>query len=130
MTRTLLDTQALLWLLDGNERLSEAATAAIVTPGIELFLSYASVWEIVIKHAKGKLELPEPPEPFLVKQLTLNRIRLLPISVASIFAVGRLPQMKHKDPFDRLIAAQCLRHDLTLVSVDAAFDSYGIRRVW
>jgi PIN domain nuclease of toxin-antitoxin system len=73
--------------------------------------------------------LPAPPEPFLIDQLTSNRIRLLPISIGSIFYTGQLPA-HHKDPFDRLIAAQCLRHSLTLISVDTIFDAYGVRRVF
>jgi PIN domain nuclease of toxin-antitoxin system len=74
--------------------------------------------------------MTEPPEPFLLKHLSLNKVRLLPISMGSIFVAGSLPQGAHKDPFDRLIAAQCLRHDLTLVSIDTALDAYGIRRIW
>ena len=112
MTNALIDTQALLWFLNGDERLSLPAAARIAEPESELFFSYAGVWEIVIKHGKGKLDLPEPPEPFLLKQLTLNKIRLLPISIGSIFRVSALPP-HHGDPFDRIIAAQCLRNDLT-----------------
>ncbi len=97
--------------------------------GAELFFSYASAWEIVIKYGNGKLRLPDTPERFLLNHLTLNKIRLLPISIGSIFRAGALPP-HHKDPFDRLIAAQCLRHDLTLVSIDTVFDDYGVRRLW
>jgi PIN domain nuclease of toxin-antitoxin system len=129
VSATLLDTQALLWLFDANSKLSPAALEQIIEPGAELYVSYASAWEIAIKHGNGKLQLPDQPEPFLLKHLELNKIRLLPISIASIFAAGRLPR-HHKDPFDRLIAAQCLRQDLTLISIDTVFDSYGVRRVW
>jgi PIN domain nuclease of toxin-antitoxin system len=129
VSATLVDTQALLWLLDGNPKLSSIALTQLGAPASELFFSYASVWEIAIKYGKGKLTLPEPPESFLLKQLTLNKVRLLPISIGSIFHAGQLPA-HHKDPFDRLIAAQCLRHDLTLISIDQAFDTYGVRRVW
>jgi PIN domain nuclease of toxin-antitoxin system len=129
LSHTLLDTQAMLWFIDGSSKLSNPALACIATPGIELYFSHASVWEIVIKHGIGKLPLPEPPEAFLTAQLAINKIRLLPISIQSIYAVGRLPT-HHKDPFDRLIAAQCLRHDLELVSADAVFDAYGVRRIW
>jgi PIN domain nuclease of toxin-antitoxin system len=126
----LIDTQALLWFLDGNPKLSGTALARISEPASELFFSYASAWEIAIKHGKGKLALPEAPEPFLLKHLTLNKVRLLPISIGSIFKAGTLPKGQHQDPFDRLIAAQCLRHDLTLLSSDRAFDAYGVRRIW
>jgi PIN domain nuclease of toxin-antitoxin system len=129
LSATLLDTQALLWLLGANPKLSALASKRMTEPGAELFFSYASAWEIAIKYGNGKLHLSEPPETFLLKHLTLNKIRLLPISIGSIFLAGALPP-HHKDPFDRLIAAQCLRHDLTLVSIDTAFDDYGVRRVW
>jgi PIN domain nuclease of toxin-antitoxin system len=129
LTGTLIDTQALLWFISAPARLSAVALDRITAPGAELFFSYASAWEIVIKHANGKLTLPSEPEPFLIGQLTINKIRLMPISIGSIFRVGQLP-LHHKDPFDRLIAAQCLRHDLTLISIDQAFDAYGVRRAW
>jgi PIN domain nuclease of toxin-antitoxin system len=129
VSAVLLDTQALLWLLDANPKLSGTALGTITQAGIELFFSYASAWEVAIKHGSGKLILPDEPEPFLLKHLTLNKVRLLPISIGSIFLAGSLPA-HHKDPFDRLIAAQCLRHDLTLISIDTAFDVYGVRRVW
>jgi PIN domain nuclease of toxin-antitoxin system len=96
---TLLDTQALLWFLGDNPRLSPAALRHITEPGAELFFSHASVWEITIKYANGKLALPAPPEPFLTEQLTLNRVRLLPISIGSIFHTGQLPA-HHKDPLN------------------------------
>jgi PIN domain nuclease of toxin-antitoxin system len=130
LSATLVDTQALLWLMDGNPKLSAVALARMTEPTSDLFFSYASAWEIAIKYGKGKLTLPEPPQTFLLKQLSLNKVRLLPISMGSIFVAGALPQGAHKDPFDRLIAAQCLRHDLTLVSIDTAFDAYGVRRIW
>lgn len=129
MSATLIDTQALLWFIAGNSKLSAPALSRIVEPGVELFFSYASAWEIAIKHGNGKLDLPEAPESYLIKQLSFNKIRLLPISVGSIFLAGALPH-HHRDPFDRVIAAQCLRCDLTLLSSDVQFDAYGVRRVW
>jgi PIN domain nuclease of toxin-antitoxin system len=130
VSATLIDTQALLWLLNGNPKLSPPALARITQPASELFFSHASAWEIAIKYGNRKLTLPEPPEPFLLKQLALNKIRLLPISIGSIFTAGNLPLGEHKDPFDRLIAAQCLRHGLELVSSDRAFEFYGVKRIW
>jgi len=129
LSATLLDIHALLWMLEGNAKLSASALARIGEPGVELFFSYASAWEIALKHGNGKLTLPEPPESFLLKHLTLNKIRLLPISISSIFMSGGLPP-HHKDPFDRLIAAQCLRHNLTVLSSDRIFDAYGVVRIW
>ncbi len=129
LNMTLLDTHALLWWFDDNPKISSAARSRIAAPGVELFFSFASAWEISIKHGSGKLTLPTPPEEFLGKHLTENKIRWLPISASSIFLSGSLP-LYHRDPFDRLIAAQCLRYDLTLLSADAQFDAFGVRRVW
>lgn len=129
MSATLLDTHTLLWLIGNDPQLSATALARITTPGIELFFSYAGAWEIAIKHGLGKLPLPEMPEVFITKHLALNRIRFLPISTHAIFLSGRLP-FHHRDPFDRLIVAQRLYADLTLISRDGQLDAYGIRRVW
>lgn len=129
MSAMLLDTHALLWLVDNSPKLSKAATAGIRTPGVELFFSHAGAWEIAIKHGIGKLQLPQTPRAFLDKHLTLNKIRYLPISIHSIFLAGSLPQ-HHGDPFDRLMAAQCLHANLTIISHDVKLDSYGVQRVW
>lgn len=127
---TLLDTQTVLWMIttDGR-RVSPAARERITTPGIELYVSHATGWEVAVKHGIGKLSLPEDPEVFFNRQMAANRLRWLPASVTSMFAAGRLP-LHHKDPFDRLIVAQCLRFDLPLVSSDEQLDAYGIRRIW
>ena len=85
---------------------------------------------MAIKLSLKKLELEAESLDEFVLQLRRYEIEVLPITVADAVYVERLPQGAHKDPFDRLIAAQCLRLDLTLVSADAAFDAYGVRRVW
>jgi PIN domain nuclease of toxin-antitoxin system len=125
----MLDTHALLWLINDSPKLGNAALARITEPGVELFFSYASAWEIAIKFGNGKLQLPDTPEAYLLKHLTINKIRFLPISIHSIFLSGTLPP-HHRDPFDRLIVAQCLYADLTLLSRDTQFDAYGVRRIW
>lgn len=125
----LVDTHALLWLIDNSPKLSQAATAQIREPGIELFFSHAGAWEIAIKFGLGKLELPQAPQTYLDKHLTLNRIRYLPISIHSIFLAGALAR-HHGDPFDRLMVAQCLYADLAIISHDVKLDAYGVRRVW
>ncbi len=129
MKSALLDTHTLLWLIDNSPKLSKAALDLISQPGIELFFSHAGAWEIAIKHGLGKLDLPLPPEAYLERHLTLNKIRYLPISIHAIFIAGTLPH-HHGDPFDRLMIAQCLFADLPIISYDDTFDLYGVRRVW
>ena len=129
MSSTLLDTHTILWLSDDSARLSTEARKHIQLPGVELFVSYVSAWEIAIKAGIGKLKLPQTPEDYLSKHLGLNGIRLLPISLHSIFLAGRLP-LHHRDPFDRLLVAQCLYADIPIISHDIKFDAYGVKRIW
>jgi PIN domain nuclease of toxin-antitoxin system len=125
----LLDTHALLWFAEGNERLSGGARQAMEATDALCVLSVASAWEIAIKVSLGKLTLDRPVGVFLPELLADLSIALLPIEMADVATVSELP-FHHRDPFDRLIAAQALRRGLSIVSVDATFDAYGVSRVW
>lgn len=127
--RLLLDTQALLWFLTNDSRLSAAAESAILAPANELWLSPISLLEIAIKVRIGKLILHAPFAVLFPTQLTLNHIGLLPLEPEHIEPLTALP-MHHRDPFDRLIAATALVEQLALVSSDPAFDAYGLNRLW
>ncbi len=129
MTGLLLDTHALLWLITDDSRLSEVAKEAYLTLDAPVSLSLASVWEIAIKVSLGKLAVAEPLETLLPRELRENAIRLLPIEMDHCLKVARLP-FHHRDPFDRLIAAQALHEGLPLLSRDPAFDAYGVERIW
>jgi PIN domain nuclease of toxin-antitoxin system len=86
---------------------------------------------MAIKVALRKLTLNARTRASFAAQMRANDIAVLPVTGDDAVALDSLPAMAgHKDPFDRLIAAQCLRMDLTLVSIDAAFDAYGVRRAW
>lgn len=128
-SRLLLDTHAFLWLTSDPERLGPSALSALAEPTAELFLSTASVWEISIKVSIGKLELDDAIDRFLDEQLTAARIRVLDVRLAETKRVATLP-MRHRDPFDRLLAAQALIEDVPIVSRDVCFDAYGVTRVW
>lgn len=95
----------------------------------DIFLSIASCWEIAIKVSSGKLTLPKSIERFIPEQLEQNPFFLLPIDLDDVARVAALP-FHHRDPFDRLIAAQAIGEDLALVSVDPIFKKYGVKRVW
>lgn len=127
--RLLLDTQAMLWFLNNDPRLSAAAESAILDPANERWLSPISLLEIAIKVRIGKLTLHAPFAVLFPSQLTLNHIGLLPLEALHIEPLTKLP-MHHKDPFDRLIAATTLVEQLTLISSDPAFDAYGLARLW
>jgi len=127
--RLLLDTHALLWWLAGDEQLSRDACAAIADPESEVFVSAASTWEVAIKHRIGKLPGVSAIVGRLDAVITEQAFLGLPIGIRQGQAGGALPG-PHRDPFDRMLIAQALAEDLTLVSNETVFDAYGVRRLW
>jgi PIN domain nuclease of toxin-antitoxin system len=117
----LLDAHALLWWLADDATLEAAARAAIASPANDVLVSAATVWEIEIKRALGKLEAPDG----LVDAVEASAFQALPISLADAERAGRLPP-HHRDPFDRMLVAQAMRLDALIVSRDDAFARYGL----
>lgn len=128
MTRVLLDTHTFLWGIADDARLSPSARRAIARAG-ERCVSLASCWEIAIKRSLGKVSLPEPLDRFLAEQLGLNGFTLLQIDLDDLARVSSLP-FHHRDPFDRLLAAQALGEGIPVISADPVFGRYGVKRVW
>ena len=116
-----LDTHVLLWWLADDPRLSHTARAAISTGANLVFVSAAAAWEIVIKSALGKLDVPSNLEA----ALTANRFEPLPITIPHSLAVANLPH-HHNDPFDRLLIAQAKVEGLTLVTGDEQIKRYDV----
>lgn len=127
--RVLLDTHAFLWWVSDEKPLPRKAAKLISDENNIIFVSHATVWEMAIKSAIGKLDLPEAAGTFVQKQCKLNRFQLLPISFAAIAMVETLPA-HHHDPFDRLLVAQCLDIKLPIISADAMLSKYRITRIW
>ncbi len=127
--RLLLDTHAFLWWLAGSQRLSQPARRAIEDEANDVLVSAASAWEITTKHRLDKL--PEAGLIALELSATIasQSFKELPISVDDAGRAGRLPG-PHRDPFDRVLAAQALARDLVVVSIDSVFDRYAVRRLW
>ncbi|MEM7353733.1 MAG: type II toxin-antitoxin system VapC family toxin [Acidobacteriota bacterium] len=123
--RILVDTHVWLWMNGSPERLSETARRQLSDAETALFLSAASVWEISIKTAGGKLELPEPPERYIIPRLAANRIDALPIRPLHAIRAAALP-MHHRDPFDRMLVAQAQLEELELMTGDAALRRYEV----
>lgn len=123
----LLDTHTFLWWCEDSSELSPKARKAIVNN--DCFVSMASFWEIAIKLSVGKLRLPVGIERYLPEQMSLNGFEILEITFRQTVATAGLP-WHHRDPFDRLLAAQAIEEKLSIVSRDAVFDLYGLRRVW
>ena len=125
----LLDTHAILYLAADPSRLGAAARRLIEDPSTRLLASLASLWEIAIKVRIGKLELPLPVEAFWAETERRARLIELPIERAAILRTLDL-DLSHRDPFDRLLAAQALVVTAAFVSEDAAVDAWGVERVW
>jgi PIN domain nuclease of toxin-antitoxin system len=125
----LLDTHAFLWFIASDARLSRQAQELIETPANRRLLSMASLWEMAIKVSLGKLTLAQPFDEFIPRQLQLNQIEVLAIELPHVTAVVEMP-FHHRDPFDRLMAAQCRIEGFPIVSSDPIFDAYSIRRIW
>ncbi|MBC8045003.1 MAG: type II toxin-antitoxin system VapC family toxin [Rhizobacter sp.] len=123
----LLDTHTLPWFNEDDERLP-AKTQMLIEDCKEVYVSVVSLWEIAIKVNIGKLSLRYAFEELETK-LPLLKIGVLPIAFADIKTYLSLP-LHHRDPFDRMLIAQSLEHDLTLVSKESLFDVYGVKRLW
>lgn len=125
----LLDTCAFIWLASAPEQLGDKAAKVLDEPTNERVLSLASVWEITLKHHTGKLLLPSPPKIWIEQQPRLQDISVLPLQRDVLYLSGNLPRV-HKDPFDRVIAADALNRDLQLRSPDETFEEYGCAITW
>lgn len=120
--RVLLDTHAMIWWLEGNPRLGRDAGAIIDDRRNETWFSIASVWEIAIKSALGKLRTPGD----LPRQMATNDIGALPISMVHAHETAALP-LHHRDPFDRMLVAQARTENLILITADARLKDYDVR---
>lgn len=123
--RLLLDTHVLLWAATDPSLLTPAARRALEDGTNEACVSVVSAWEIAIKQSLGKLTLARPAEhwvPDVVRGMALD---VATIELAAALRVRGLP-WHHRDPFDRLIAAQALEHGYTLVTRDVVFAHYGV----
>jgi PIN domain nuclease of toxin-antitoxin system len=99
---------------------------AIREPANPVFLSVASVWEVVVKHRLGKLPLSGEPAEIIPRQRALHQIASLPLAEDAFPHLAGLPLL-HRDPFDRIPIAQSLQHDLVIATVDAAIRAYPVK---
>lgn len=127
--KLLLDTHTLLWFISGNSNLSPASRKLIEGTENEKFVSAASIWETAIKVSIGKMSLVAPFDDIFPRQLEINGFDLLPVKIEHSSIVATLP-FHHRDPFDRIIAAQAIAESMFIVSLDEIFDHYGINRKW
>ena len=127
--KLLIDTCTFLWIASDSKRLSKTAKECFLDPANERYLSAASAWEIAIKHAAGRLPLPERPDIFVPRLREGSGIVPLEIDEESALHVGRLPAF-HSDPFDRMLVAQAIVHGMTILTPDPAIERYAARILW
>jgi len=127
--RILIDSHVLIWYVDQDNLLSPASHAAISDPTNDLLLSAGSIWEIGIKLGLGKIILTQPFKPWINQAISDLDVTVLPLSVEYVDVQSNLPR-HHGDPFDRLIVAQAIVEQVSIISADANLDAYGIIRIW
>ncbi len=127
--KVLLDTCTLIWATLSPASLSSQARETIADDGNTILVSAASAWEIATKVRLGKLPGAEKLEQDYLAVMEEAGYELLAIDTASALRAGRLTA-EHKDPFDRMIAAQALALDVAVLSPDPQFDQFGVRRIW
>ena len=127
--RVLLDSHTVLWWLTGDPRLSRRAQEVIEETANSISVSAASVWEIAIKAAKGKLRLPPGAEDRIRSEMASAGFVELPVTWDHAFAVRSL-NAHHHDPFDRLLIAQSRIEGLTIVTNDRLLRRYDVDCLW
>ena len=125
----LLDTHTIVWSTLRSPKLSPAATAIIEDPANHLLISAASAWEIATKVRIGKFLEAMPLEAAFPNLPSLTGFEFVDLTVETALLAGRLLG-KHKDPFDRMIAAQALTLDIPIISIDTKLDVLGVRHIW
>lgn len=126
--RQLIDTHVLLWFLLDSRQLSETAAKLVESQTAVNYISIVSLWEIAIKVSIGKLELKKSFKD-LQKLIDENGFQILPITFQDTIIISSLP-FHHTDPFDRILIAQSVSNQLTLITKDKAFKAYTIKTTW
>jgi len=111
------------------ERISKQGNKILSDGKSEIYFSAASSWELAIKVKLGKYRLPQGLAVFVPSRLAVQGIRSLPITQLHALATENLP-LHHTDPFDRLLIAQALAEDMTVLTADRAFENYDVKILW
>lgn len=125
----LFDTHSFIWWADEPNKLSPAAIAALEDEDNRLYLSDVSIWEMQIKVQIGKMKLKMPLPDLIESQKQNNNVEILPITTEHILELDNLP-FHHKDPFDRLLIAQSIVENFTIVTRDTEFPAYSAKLFW
>jgi PIN domain nuclease of toxin-antitoxin system len=126
--KLLLDTHTFVWFINGDSLLSNKAKKEILKPSNSKFISIASIWEMAIKISLGKLKVNYQFQE-IFKQIEENGFEILPIVFEHTLLVSQL-EFYHRGPFDRIIIAQSISEDMTIISKDGNFDAYNVKLLW
>lgn len=127
--KILIDSHVFVWALLDSGQLSKNAANILTSREHELSFSLASLWELNLKIRSGKLNALTSSIAYLRDELDSFGISILPVSFEDLLASERL-DMHHKDPFDRMLIAQAIRHRLVLLTCDAAIQKYPVKTIW
>jgi PIN domain nuclease of toxin-antitoxin system len=127
--RVLLDTHAFLWATSDDERLSYLARDLIRDPEQELLFSPASAYEIAVKTAAGRLQLPEDAATYVTTRIAMFALQTLPITVEHAVEAASLPPI-HADPWDRLLVAQARAEAVPILTADRLVRQYDVETIW
>jgi len=125
--KVLIDTHVLLWALTEESRLSRRVRSLL--PVADVWISAASIWEILTKVQVGKLSLPTPVGSYLTTKLAANGVSVLPVILDHVLRIEEI-ELHHRDPFDRILIAQSLAENLPLVTADPVFERYPVKLIW
>ena len=125
--RILIDTHILIWMLEGNPKLSSQRRGIISDPGNEVFVSVVSYWEIAIKTSSGKFSISKPLIDIL-EEVAESSSNLILVEPSHTLAVSTLP-FHHRDPFDRMLVAQAQVEFLDVMTNDTAFADYTLNPI-
>ena len=123
--KLLLDTHVFLWYITADPQIPALFRDAIREPKNEVFLSVASLWEMIIKYNLGKLPLPQAPENYIPNERRRHQIKSLSLHENAVKELSKLPAL-HRDPFDRILICQALMNDLTIATVDVQIQNYKV----
>lgn len=125
--KILIDTHVFLWGIQDEAKLSKRVQALL--PAEDVWISVASLWEMMAKVQVGKLVLPTPVGEYLSRKLKENGVSVLALTFAHVKKLEKIP-WHHRDPFDRILIAQSLEEKLPLVTSDPLFKKYLVQSIW
>jgi PIN domain nuclease of toxin-antitoxin system len=125
--KVLIDTHVLLWGLQDEAKLSNRVRDLL--PAAEVWISVASIWEIITKVQVGKLDLPGPVGDYVAAKLRANGVSVLPLTFDHVRRLEQIP-LHHRDPFDRILVAQSVAESMPLVTADPQLKKYSVEVIW